>query len=257
MRALVRSEWSKISSLPSVWIATTLTFALFVYCQVLALDANADFLREESAIAGVAAMSELRRNLEAYVFSAGIALPILGAVIGGAEYRAGQIGTSVMAVPDRTRLVLAKFVVTALFAVAVSAVWMSVAFAVMSISATHVESADPWTLELFAGQLRVLLVLVSFTVFPLGIALLVRSTVGCIMIAQLLIMLTITQVVAIVSPAADSFLPLSAARNLLLQGAGNPVPLTGSAAQGAMVLAIWSTLLLCASVLVVKRRDAR
>ena len=65
------------------------------------------------------------------------------------------------------------------------------------------------------------------------------------------------QVVAIMSPKVDAFLPLSAARNLLLQGTDNPVPLTGTSLQGGLVLLGWVIISAVGAVVVLTRRDAR
>jgi hypothetical protein len=245
-------------TLPSVWIATAIVFGVFLYCQYLAFDVNSDVIRGLHDGADLlAAGQEIRWNLEAYVFNAGIVLPVLGAVIGGSEFRAGQIGMSVIAVPRRATIVVAKFVVGFAFALSLSLIWMACAVIVMSFAIGGEAFAALWDSAFLAGQSRILLFLLAFTLFPLGLALIMRRALACIVVAQLLIMLTMTQVIALVSPVVDAFLPLSAARNLLLQGAGNPVPLTGSAGGGALVLVGWVAALFIGATIAIVRRDAR
>ncbi|MFW5418471.1 ABC transporter permease [Nocardiopsis sp. CNT-189] len=264
MPDVIRSELTKALTLPSVWVMTGAVLALNVFFQYQTLGFNID------TVAGVRpdgmtevdgrlvhAETELRQTLGVSVFNPGLLFPILGAVIAGAEFRAGQLGLSVVAVPDRTRLVLGKFLATAVYALALGTVCIAIASAFTYAAVRDWNPGMLWSPEMLATEARLLLFTVTFTLIGTGITLIGRRTPAGVVAVVLLIMLTMAQVVAVVSPAADAFLPLSAARNLLLQGRDAGAPLTGGAVHGAAVLASWALAAAAAAALAVKRRDAR
>lgn len=259
MLATIRSEITKTFTLPSVWIMTGVLFAVFLFFQYQIFG----FYSETAAglatdqVSEPVVVSGLLSDLESSIFNPGILLTVLGAIIAGAEFRTGQFGMSVVAVPNRIRLVLGKTIVTALYAVVLGLVWIIIATWIMLASADGVSLGSVFTGDYVLAQLRMLLFLVAFALFPLGLTLITKRTLTGVIVAMVVIMLTMSQIVAMIAPVIDALLPLSAARNLLLQGANNPVPLTGSALNGALVLAAWAIITTVAAAVVIKRRDAR
>ncbi|MGP9602310.1 hypothetical protein ACT3SY_05735, partial [Brachybacterium sp. AOP42-E1-35] len=102
------------------------------------------------------------------------------------------------------------------------------------------------------------LYMVTITLTGAAITLVTRRTLSGIIVSIVLITLTFAQVVALIAPAVDAFLPLSAARNLMFQDAAIlPVPLTGTELQGALVLTGWAAITSVVALVLIRRRDAR
>lgn len=262
--SIIRSELTKFLTLPSVWLATGVLLALNVFFQYQLLSFNIETVANvgpdgmsESNGQPVHAETELREMLVASVFNPGLLFPILGAVIAGAEFRAGQLGLSMVAVPDRMHLVLGKVLATTACVLGLGAVCIVMAKAFMYAVVSDWNPGMLWSAETLAGEARLLLFIVTSTLIGVGITLITRRTLAGIVMTVILIMLTVTQVVAMISPGVDAFLPVSAARNLLLQGAEAGAPLTGSAGHGAMVLIGWALVATVVAALVIRRRDVR
>ncbi|GAA4603510.1 hypothetical protein BJY16_004643 [Actinoplanes octamycinicus] len=261
--SLLRAEVAKIVTLRSTWLATGLILALHVLVQ----SANLGVTRDAVAAITPRGTIELflgdpqparRALLEMLVASSlqiGIFLPVLGAMIGGQEFRARQLGQSLLAAPRRGRLMLAKTVAAAGFLLLVAMVVAAISAGFLHAAARDwdpglVISADAWR-----GQAKFLafavltgLVSLAFTVLGRGTLPGVLSTVG-------LTTLTMTQVLAGPAPALDALLPLSAGRNLLLDPAA--AELSAGPGQALAVLTGWAVLALAAAGMALSRRDAR
>ena len=142
---------------------------------------------------------------------------ILGSVIAGSEFKTGQFGMSVVAVPNRSRLIVGKFVAAFLYVFILSLSWFSVAFLFVYFGIRDANITLFGMTELSGSFFRILLFAVAFALFPIGLTLIARRTLFGVVSSMVMIMLTMMQVVAFVSPKVDALLPLSAARNLLLQ----------------------------------------
>lgn len=258
MIATIRSEWTKTFTLPSVWIMTGVLFAVFFLFQFLSFDFYSQTAARLATGEGTEAqvVASLQGDLMASIFNPGILFTLLGAIMAGAEFRTGQFGMSVVAVPNRIRLVVSKVLVAALFALGLGIVWYAIGTALMLVSANGISAAAVFNGEFFATLARVLLFMVAFALFPLGLTLLTRRTLTGVIAAMVFFMLTLSQVVAMVAPAVDAFLPLSAARNLLLKSDDTPVPTTADPAHGALVLTAWAILTVVVAAVATKRRDA-
>lgn len=264
--ATVRSEVTKIITLPSVLIFAVVLLVLHVAVQLFSLSLFAD------AVAGIdssgmieifkgerlPAVQEMTEQLVAAMFTPVPLVPVAGAVIAGSEFWTGQIGSSLAATPSRVRLVVAKAVATTLFTVA-----LCMSFAVLTTAVMYSVVAD-WKPEILVsgsvlgGYLSATLVAVCATLIALGVTMLTRRTLVGILIMALLLGVTITQVVAAISPAVDAVLPISAARNLLFYGSpGITPPLTSSPGIAAVVLMLWAVVAVAASAMIIARRDAR
>lgn len=253
----IRSEWIKATTLPSIKILIVLLFLAFFFFQYQVYGFNEAI--SKSFRAGVvgegAAGTALIENLESSIFNPGILLVILGAIIAGAEFRSGQLGMSVVAVPARPQLVAAKVLATLFLVIIIGLIWSLLGIALTLAAAPEVGLGALWQAGLAEGLARILLFMASFAVFPLSLSLIARRALTGIIAAMILIMLTMSQIVALASATLDSLLPLSAARNLLLQGTDNPVPLTGSAVNGATILALWALATTAIAMAHLSRRD--
>ncbi|MDN5725788.1 MAG: hypothetical protein L0G99_07635 [Propionibacteriales bacterium] len=261
---IVRSELTKAYTLPRVQVVTAALVLLFLAIQ----PGSSDTYREVAAgvdanqmVLDAGQLTDAATVLIGYVsastLNAGLLLPILGAVIGGAEFRHGQLGLSVVAVPNRRRLVVGKVLATGLVASGISMLFSLISSVVAWFA---IKDWNPGLLvspNMLTAHARLLLFCLTITLISLGVTLVARRTLIGIIVSVVLIMLTMTQVVALVSPAVDALLPWSASRNLLLQDVFNGVPLTGSALHGGAVLTCWVMLIVIASVIIIQRRDAR
>lgn len=266
MIAAVRAELTKLATLPGLWLLTAALLAVHLVSLLASYGLYAD------AVAGIGAdgmieifqgerlpaVPEMTEQLVAAVFTTVPLVPVAGALVAGAEFRSGQIGLSLAAVPSRPRLVVAKAVATAVYPVLLCAVLAAVTTAVMYPA---VSSWRPGILvdgDVLRGYLAVTLVAVCATQLALGITLLTRRALAGILVMAVLLGATITQVLAAVAPALDAALPVSAARNLLFRdSAGISPPLTSGPAVATAVLLLWAGVALVAPALVLGRRDAR
>ena len=264
MISAIRSELIKFLTLPSVWIFTGILFVLFLYVQSIVFGDNIQMVasvRPDGMVEFwgklVLAQTEITQSIGTGILNASLVLPILGAVIAGAEFRAGQLGMSLVAVPNRNRMILSKILATTLYVLGFGVLCIAIATLLTYIAVKDWNPALLWSPDMWAAHGRLLLFMVTSTVIGLAITLIARSTLTGIIASVVLMMLTFTQVVAMVSPTADAFLPLSAARNLLLQPGDAGAPLTGSAQHGAMVLIGWTVIASGIAALITNRKDAR
>lgn len=262
--SIIRSELTKVLTLRSLWVMTGVILALNLFFQYQTLGFNIDAVvnvRPDGMTGSggqlIHAETELRQTIGVTVFNPGLLFPILGAMLAGAEFRSGQLGLSVVAVPNRTRLILGKILAATVYVFVLALVCIALAAAFTYVAVRDWNPGMLWSADMLAVEARVLLFAITITLIGAGITLLTRRTLTGIIATVVLIMLTMTQVVAMVSPAVDAFLPLSAARNLLLQGRDAGAPLTGSAEHGAIVLTVWALVTSIVAALAIKRRDAR
>jgi ABC-2 type transport system permease protein len=168
--ALLRSEWTKLRSVPSTW-----------WCTVL-------YLLVVGAAAGLAAASTDRAPSAAVAVSGALTgfgfgqllLVVLGVLAVTAEFGSGTALVSLTAVPRRTRLLLAKTVVVTAWAVLLTAV-----LAPLCALAARLLTAVPGGVSLTSRavwQPLVLQVAAAALVAVLAVALgaVVRSTAGAV-----------------------------------------------------------------------------
>ncbi|MEU8258082.1 hypothetical protein AB0C06_27880 [Micromonospora inaquosa] len=262
--AATGAELSKIRSSRAVWLITGAVIALHLLIGLANIrntttavegitpDGLIEIFAGEHRPAGAALIDLLVSfSLQIVVMF----LPIIAAVIGGQEFREGQLAQSVLAVPRRGLLTTAK-------AIAVVVFMAGVAILVELISNAYLFLAvKDWNPRLLLGgdtladhgTLLALAVLVSLVSF--AITTLMRSTLLGIVASVLLTALAMTQVLARTVPAIDALLPVSAGRNLLLDPAD--ADLSSSAGYAAIVLVAWTLLCTVAAGLLLSRRDAR
>lgn len=265
MTNVVRAEFTKFLTLPSVWIVTAVICLIFTYMHVSAISDQFDLIEKLRASGGSLdgesghrLSTELSGMIITAPLNAGLLLPMLGAVIAGTEFRAGQLGLSMVAVPRRARFITGKVLAAMLYVCGLWIVFTAVGYLTVFLTVKDWEPSILWDSELFLSCARLLLFMVTATLIGFGITLLTRSTLVGIIFSVVSIMLVFAQVVAMVSPSLDAILvPFSAARNLLLQGQDSGPPTTAGALHGALVLIGWALLTVGSAAVAMTRRDAR
>ncbi|MEU8148551.1 ABC transporter permease subunit [Nonomuraea sp. NPDC048901] len=176
---IFRSEWTKIRSVRStVWTLAT-TAVLMLGFSVL-LNASAKGMAKGPVPGSEAIMLSLTGAM-----MASISMATLGVLVISSEYRTGGIRTSLMAVPQRMRLLTGKIVVF----VAVSLVVCLVASAVAV--GVGLAIAQPPSIEMGEVARATLgsgLYLTACGLFGLGLGTLIRHTPGAIVSAISLIL---------------------------------------------------------------------
>lgn len=194
------------------------------------------------------------------IFNPGILFPLLGATIAGAEFRTGQLGVSLLAVPSRTKMVISKIIATTLYTLGIG-----IGYAVMSLVTAYLMVKDwqpdlLWSPGVFLQILGGIFFLVVITLITLGFTIITRRTLLGILIMGGFIGVTMTRIIALLSTAMDALTPISAARNFLLQDTAMPVvgpDFTSSNLTGGVVLMLWLIGVITFSLILMKRRDAR
>jgi ABC-type transport system involved in multi-copper enzyme maturation permease subunit len=261
--AAVRAEFTKITTMRSVWITTGVILALHLVIQAANLRINAD------AVAAITPTGtiELYENdpqpayralvdfLVASSFQMGVFLPILAVIMAGQEFRGRQLGQSLLAVPRRGRLIVAKTVAIAGFLTLVSVVIAGISTGFLYAATKDWDSGLVTSADAVEGQARFLAFAVLTGLVSVALTVLGRGTLAGVGATVALIALTMTQLVASLTPALDSLLPLSAGRNLLLNPAHNE--LSAEPGQALVVLIAWPIVALAAAGIALSRRDAR
>jgi hypothetical protein len=188
-------------------------------------------------------------------FQSALFLPVIGAIIAGAEFRGGQVGVSVLAVPGRGRFLAGKAIAVALYTALVALVIAGLSTVFMYLAVRDWDPSILWSAAALTGQARFLLFTVAYTLTVFAIATIARRTLAGIIAIVLFLGLTMSQVFAAFAPAIDALTPMSAGRNLLLDPASNS--LTASPLQATIVITGWAVVSLLAAGIVLSRRDAR
>lgn len=261
--AAVRAEFTKIITMRSVWITTGVILALHLVIQGANVGTNADAVAAITPNGTIElyegdpepAYRALVDFLVASSFQMGLFLPILAVIITGQEFRGRQLGQSLLAVPRRGRLILAKTVATAGFLTLVSVVVAGISTGFMYAATKDWDPGLVVSADAGRGQAKFLAFAVLTGLISLAFTVLGRGTLAGVGATVALIALTMTQLVAALAPALDALLPLSAGRNLLL----NPVQndLSAEPGQALIVLIVWPIVAVTAAGIVLSRRDAR
>ncbi|GAA3140261.1 hypothetical protein GCM10010466_34180 [Planomonospora alba] len=262
--AAVRAELTKIVTLRAVWLVTGAVVGLHLLLWTQNIDAEteavdgitADGMIERFPGTVRPAREALAEYLAASSFQMCLFLPFTAAVIGGQEFRAGQLGASLLAVPRRGLLVGAKTLATGGFLLSAAAVIAAISTAFM-YGATRgwdpglVVSAQAW-----AAQAKFLAYAVLSGLVTFAVTLIARSTLAGVLVTVVLTALTMSQVLAAFAPALDALVPLSAGRNLILLP-GEDLRLSAGPAHAMAVLVAWPLLATVTAAVLLTRRDAR
>ena len=260
MTPLVRAELTKILTQRSVWIAVGILIGLQLLIGVQTLPLYADAVAAITPEGIIEVFPGLRQPAEEAMIESLVSsslemslfLPVIAVILMGQELSHKQLRTSLLAVPARGRLLVAKlaaatlfFLVPVLLVVAVSALFAFLA----------VKDWNPGLLfapEAVAGQLQFIGFALAACLASAGITLLLRNVVVSAVVVVAMAAVSYAQA----APAAiDPYLPVSAGRNLLLDTVTS-TDLTSSAAVAVAVLVAWVLLTGVGSAVAVVRRDA-
>jgi ABC-2 type transport system permease protein len=261
--AATRAELTKIVTLRSTWLVTGVILALHLLISVANLRQNTDAVANITPDGLIEFFpGEPRPAREAIVdflvagsFQMCLFLPVLAAVLAGQEFRARQLGQSVLAVPRRGVLVTAK-------TAAVTGYLLLVSLAIAGISTAFMYAAvkdwDPGVLTgggALPAQGRFLAFAVLSALIGYAVTLIARSTLIGIGATVALLAVTMTQVAAVFVPGVDALFPLSAGRNLLLDPGDNR--LSAGPGHALVVTMLWPVVTVGVAGVLLGRRDAR
>ena len=255
---LLRSEWTKIRSLRS-------TVAALVLLVVTTIGFTALFLSLTVAQWGdLDPVQKLTYQLDParLILGAGfqlsqLAVCVLGVLVISSEYSSGTIRASLLAVPRRTPMLVAK---AAVFAVVVFVVGEIAAFAAFAVGAPILHSkvsvgiGDPGVLHALLGAGLYGAVL---GVFSIAIGAIVRHTAGGItgIIAFVLVLAPLTQLIpGTIGDHVYAYLPTSAGQ-LMVNARQGPNDLF-TPWQGFGVMCLWTAGLMLTANYLLRRRDA-
>lgn len=177
----VLAEWTKLRSLRSTWWTLLIALALAIGFAALlaAVVSNPDNAQPRGGPGATGLADPVAVALGATGFSA-LVLGVLGALVASGEYATGSISSSLMALPRRWPLVVAKasvllaVLVPFTLVLSLGALWMA-----------QVVYGDAATIDWTAGETVTAVLgnsayLVAVALFGLGLGLLLRATAGAI-----------------------------------------------------------------------------
>jgi ABC-2 type transport system permease protein len=183
---VIRSEWTKFWSLRSTWWTLLIAFVVTIgFATLLAWGASSNVNKMDAHDRATLDVTNLAM---AGVAFGQLAFAVLGALVVASEYSTGGIKTTLVAVPNRLRVLLAKTLVLSLVAwvVGTAAAFVSffVAMAFWSRHDLSVSLSDPGVLRAVFGA-----GLIALASGLLGLALgaLIRHTAGSITTAVALL----------------------------------------------------------------------
>lgn len=279
---LLRSEWIKLSTLRSTVILLLVTLVVMVGLATLmawGLQMSQGLMNDSPAAAQQAGPPPAGPPTEGGVTTEGgasladaaLMVPSAGVIFGqltlatlavmliASEWSTGMIRSTLVAVPKRLPVLLAKNVVVAVVAfilgVAAAAISYFVAQPILGVQDMDFSlSAD----GVIAGILNTGTYLALIAVISMGIGTLLRNTAGGVVTAIGVFFVLPMIVVQILStlwdwvPDAARFLPTNAGQQMLsITTADGDL----TQWQGGLVMAGWAVLLLVVSLIVAKRRD--
>jgi ABC-2 type transport system permease protein len=255
---LLRSEWTKIRSLRwsvaalVLLVVTTIGFtALFVGLTVGQWD-KLDRVQKLTY-----QLDPTRLILGAGFQLSQLAVCVLGVLVIANEYSSGTIRASLLAVPHRTPMLMAK---AAVFAVVVFVVGEIAALGAFAVGAPILHSkvpigiGDPGVLKAILGAGLYGAVL---GVFSIAIGAIVRHTAGGIagIIAFVLVLAPLTQLIpGSIGDHVYAYLPTSAGQLMINVRQGPNDLLTPW--QGFGVMCLWTAVLMLVANYMLRRRDA-
>ena len=266
---VLKSEWIKVTTVPSTVILLAITVVVMVGLAALAawqtvviLDMinSAGSPEEAMAFGDPQVYRDLVPEIPASgLFFGQLLIASLAVVLIASEWGTGMIRSTFSAVPKRTPALLAKNLIIALISFVVGAGAAFISFLV----AQPILHSEDLTLTLsddgvLASILNTGTCLALIAVFSMAIGTLLRNTAGGVVTAigiifVLPLVVSIVEGIADWIPDAARFLPSNAGTQLVTAGSIAEGSLTQL--EGGLVLAAWAGVLLIISLIVTKRRD--
>lgn len=248
---VIASEWIKVTTVRSTWWSLIAALVLTVAFGAL-LSWGVASAWDPQEMGGIDALST---SLAGMLFGE-LALVVFGVLFITAEYSSGGIRATLVSVPRRWRVVVAKAIVVAGVTVVVSLVIVFVSFfvgqALLATEDLNVGLGDPNVLRALVGSA---LYLTAAALFGLGIGLVVRSSGG-----------GITAAIAglIIVPSLTGLLPGQWGENIgkfVTSNAGRQITLVDPGVNGLSpwvgyaVFVGWAAALLVLGTVLLRRRD--
>ncbi|PPF43342.1 hypothetical protein C5B85_13535 [Pseudoclavibacter sp. AY1F1] len=247
----VVSEWIKFRGLASNHALAGLT-ALLLVANGVAMPWAYVFRDRGSPQADYDAYPEMIVDKTGYV---GIILAVLAVLMITNEYRSGQISTTLLSVPRRTPVLVAKGAIVAgiafVIGAASSAIGFAVAPTVLAGGGYSYVLGTPALLRLVSGSG---LYLAAIGIIGLAIGAIIRNVIAAVLatITFLLIVPVIPQMFTEFGTEITRFFPIQAGSLLLAPVGTDPMgPWTGY-----VVLLTWALALFAVAIILLKRRDA-
>jgi len=255
---LIRSEWTKIRSLRSSVAALVLLVVLTVGFTALFVALTVHQWDTVDSVQKLTYQLDPTRLILGAGFQLSqLAVCVLGVLVISNEYSSGTIRASLLAVPRRTPMLIAK---AAVFAVLVFVVGEVAAFASFVVGAPILHSK----VQVSIGDHGVLQAIVGaglygavLGVFSIAIGAIVRHTAGAItgVIAFVLVLAPLTQLIpGSIGDHIHAYLPTSAGQ-LMVNARQGPKDLL-TPWQGFGVMCLWTAALMLVANYLLRRRDA-
>jgi ABC-2 type transport system permease protein len=255
---LLRSEWTKIRSLRSSVAALVLLVVVTIGFTALFVGLTVGQWNELDSVQRLTYQLDPTRLILGAGFQLSqLAVCVLGVLIIANEYSSGTIRASLLAVPHRTPMLMAKAAVFAGVVFVVSEVAAFGAFAIgapILHSKVSVDIGDPGVLNALIGAGLYGAVL---GVFSIAIGAIVRHTAGGIagIIAFVLVLAPLTQLIpGSIGDHVYAYLPTSAGQLMVNARQGPDDLLTPW--QGFGVMCLWTVALMLIANWLLRRRDA-
>jgi ABC-2 type transport system permease protein len=242
MTAVIRSELFKIRTIRSSWILVLIGVGLTVALTALAVKIDDQVTTEDQA-----------RDLLSSAALPGLFAIILGAVVGGGEYRHNTISTSLLATPNRVRFATAQVAAGALAGLAIGIVSAIVIAGITLPSISNAPGGNPLT---GSETLGVLAGCIAYTTlggaFGIAIGALLRNqTTAVVLVLVLLFMID-----PILGGLVDDYYPYSLS-GLAASMSGTTGDDQLAAGTAAAVWAGYTLILAAASAYLTAARDVR
>lgn len=254
--ALLRSEWTKLTSLRSTWWSLTAVTVAAVGFTVLVTSV----LTAQWSTLGAATQTRFRSDTIGLILQPGaewaqLAACVLGVLLTASEFSTGMIRSTVLATPSRTPVLAAKavvlggllFVLAELVALPCYAIGSAITSAHASVSLT-----DPTTLRaLFCFGLYIAL----SGVLALCVGALVRHSAGAVSLIVVLQFVLPNALGAIPGSLGAHITGALPAGTSVMLGSGVDTDNVYSPLQGVLILLAWASVLFLAARFSLKNRD--
>ena len=265
---VLRSEWIKVTTVPSTVILLGITLVVMVGIAALVAWSwvtTAQMLAEQPDM-GPAMGVGSGMDLQAMVYdtpASGVLfgqllIAALAVVLVASEYSTGMIRSTMVAVPTRTPALLAKAIITAVVAFVIGVVGAFASFLISQplLAPENLDFAldTPWVLP---SIINTGTFLAAIAVMGVATGSLLRSTAGGVVtiIGVLFVLPVIVQLISGLAdwiPDAARFLPSSAGAQLVATSISDDAL---NQLEGGLVLGGWAVLLLIVALVVNKSRD--
>lgn len=255
---LLRSEWTKLRSVRStVWSLIALVVVVWGFTTLFMGLTSAQWDKTDAATQAQVRADPIASILGSGLFLGQLAVCVLGVLVITSEYSTGMIRASLLAVPRRVPMLVAKAVVFGLLVLVLGELVSFGSFAIGSAllhSHAPVALGDPGVLRAVVGAGVFLAVL---GLFSLSIGAIVRSTPAGITgtIAFVLVLAPLSQLIpGSIGKHVHAYLPTEAG-HLIAQARRADGDLLGPW-QGLLVFVVWTVALFVIACVLLRRRDA-